>query len=187
MLKTSGFSLLEMLISVMLSSLIIIGSASFYSQLQINSQKYYQMMHLQQTINHALSGLSKDIKRAGFIANHPTSTKVKAIEINQQQNCIIIRYDSKSRHEWVYDSIHLNNSDIFTFRYYKNNLEYKTGAIDCQGTNWQRIFDPAEIRITKFLIKQQTHTIKIFLAAELKKHEQIKYEITKIIKNENSN
>lgn len=186
MLKLSGFTLLEMLISIALSGLIIIGCSSFYTHLQTNIMQYYRRVRLEQNVKHALIGLSKDIRRAGFIANDPQKMKTKAIEINQQQNCIIIRYDSEIRHDWIYNSADIKNSDVFTYRYHKNNLEYRTGAIDCQdGTNWEKLFDPAEFKVTRFIIKQKNNTIKLSLAVELKKYKQINYQITKIIKNEN--
>ena len=66
MLKELGFSLLEMLISITLTSMIIISATSFYYQLQQNTLHYYQITRLQQAVEQALIGLSKDIKRAGL-------------------------------------------------------------------------------------------------------------------------
>lgn len=185
MLKVSGFSLLEMLMSIALSSVVIIGCTSFYAQLQTNIMQYYQRINLQKNVDSAMIGLTKDIKRAGFIANDPSKIKMKALEINHQQNCIIIRYDSEIRHDWVYNPIYKNNSDVFTYRYRKNNLEYKTGAVNCQGANWEKLFDPTEFKVTRFVIKQRTNSIEILLAAELLNNKKINYQVTKIIKNEN--
>lgn len=185
MLKELGFSLLEMLISITLTSLIVIGVTSFYYQLQQNTLHYYQITHLQQAVEQALVGLSKDIKRAGFIADDSNKMKNNALEIVRSQNCIIIRYDSKIRHDWVYDQWNLNNSDIFTYRFKNNNVEYRTGAVNCKETKWEKLFDPAEIKITKFDIKQKKNTIELSIGAELKKQKHVKYQVTKIIKNEN--
>ncbi|OTQ30630.1 hypothetical protein B6D19_10955 [Gilliamella apicola] len=185
MLKELGFSLLEMLISITLTSLIVIGVTSFYYQLQQNTLHYYQITHLQQAVEQALVGLSKDIKRAGFIADDLNKMKNNALEIVRSQNCIIIRYDSEIRHDWVYDQWNLNNSDIFTYRFKNNNVEYRTGAVNCKETKWEKLFDPAEIKITKFDIKQKNNTIELSIGAELKKQKHVKYQVTKIIKNEN--
>lgn len=185
MLKNQGFSLLEMIISTLILNLIIIGTSTFYQQLHATNMNYYLNTHLKQNIEHAVSGLFKDIKRAGFIANSPSKINQKSIEINDKNNCIIIRYDSEIRHYWIDDPQHLNNSDIFSYRFYQNNLEYKTGAMNCQGTNWQKIFDPNDIKVTKFVIKQNNNTIEMTLAAELKKHHHISHQIFKIIRNEN--
>ena len=185
MLKELGFSLLEMLISITLTSLIVIGVTSFYYQLQQNTLHYYQITHLQQAVEQALVGLSKDIKRAGFIADDLNKMKNNALEIVRSQNCIIIRYDSEIRHDWVYDQWNLNNSDIFTYRFKNNNVEYRTGAVNCKETKWEKLFDPAEIKVTKFDIKQKNNTIELSIGAELKKQKHVKYQVTKIIKNEN--
>lgn len=185
MLKVSGFSLLEMLISIILSSLIIIGCNSFYVQLQTNIMQYNQKIQLRNTIHQTLIGVTKDIRRAGFIANDPMKMTTKALEINSQQNCIIIRYDNEIRNDWIYDPFYKKSSDIFAYRYHKNNLEYKTGTLDCQGSNWEKLFDPSKFKITRFVIKQRTNSIEILLAAELINNKQINYQITKIVKNEN--
>ncbi|AHN26554.1 Prepilin peptidase dependent protein B precursor [Gilliamella apicola] len=174
-----------MLISITLTSLIVIGVTSFYYQLQQNTLHYYQITHLQQAVEQALVGLSKDIKRAGFIADDSNKMKNNALEIVRSQNCIIIRYDSEIRHDWVYDQWNLNNSDIFTYRFKNNNVEYRTGAVNCKETKWEKLFDPAEIKITKFDIKQKNNTIELSIGAELKKQKHVKYQVTKIIKNEN--
>ena len=185
MLKELGFSLLEMLISITLTSMIIISATSFYYQLQQNTLHYYQITRLQQAVEQALIGLSKDIKRAGFIADDPHKMKNNALEIVNAQNCMIIRYDSEIRHDWVYDPWNLNNSDIFTYRFKNNNVEYKTGAVNCKETKWEKLFDPAEIKVTKFDIKQKNNTIELSIGAEMKKQKHVKYQVTKIIKNEN--
>ena len=143
------------------------------------------LTRLQQAVEQALIGLSKDIKRAGFIADDPHKMKNNALEIVNAQNCMIIRYDSEIRHDWVYDPWNLNNSDIFTYRFKNNNVEYKTGAVNCKETKWEKLFDPAEIKVTKFDIKQKNNTIELSIGAELKKQKHVKYQVTKIIKNEN--
>lgn len=185
MLKVSGFSLVEMLISIALSSLIILGCYTFYVQLQTYIIQNYQRIRLEQNVQYAIAGLAKDIRRAGFIANSPTKMKTKALEINQQRNCIIIRYDSEIRHDWVHNPLKIKNSDVFSYRFHKNNLEYKTGSINCQGSNWEKLFDPAEFKVTHFSITQRANAIELSLDVELINNQQINYHMTKIIKNEN--
>ncbi|OCG35391.1 prepilin peptidase-dependent protein [Gilliamella sp. Gris1-4] len=185
MLKTSGYSLFEMLISLILSSLIFMGITSFYIQLQTSILQYYQKIHLQQAIEIGLAGMKKDIRRAGFIANDPNKITAKAIKIDSQGKCIVLRYDSQIRNSWVWDKFEPMKSDVFTYRYKENNIAYKTGAIDCFGTKWENLFDSNEIKVTDFTIKQLPDAISLSITAELRKNKQINYHITEIIKNEN--
>ncbi|WP_085247510.1 prepilin peptidase-dependent protein [Gilliamella mensalis] len=185
MLKASGYSLFEMLIGILLSSLIVLGMTSFYIQLQASIIQYYQKTRLQQAIELGLAGMKKDIKRAGFIANDPNKMTAKAIEIDKQSKCIILRYDSEIRNSWVWDRFSPMSSDVFTYRYKENNIAYRTGSIDCFGSKWENLFDSNQIKVTDFTIKQLPHAISLSVTAELRKNKQIKYHITEIIKNEN--
>ncbi|OCG20875.1 MULTISPECIES: hypothetical protein [unclassified Gilliamella] len=170
---------------MILSSLIFIGMTSFYIQLQTSIMQYYQKTRLQQAIELGLAGMKKDIKRAGFIANNPNKMTAKAIEIDKQSKCIILRYDSEIRNSWVWNRFNSTKSDVFTYRYKENNIAYRTGSIDCFGSKWENLFDSNEIKVTDFTIKQLPDAISLSIAAELRKNKQIKYHITEIIKNEN--
>lgn len=183
--KIQGYSLFEMLISIALSGLIMVAASSFYPQLQIQIMRYYQQFRLEQSIQNAMMGLTKDLRRAGFIANHPEKMTAKALEINGQQNCVIIRYDSQSRGDWIYQSTNIKDSDLFAYRYTKNSVEYKTGAVNCGGMNWEKLLDSKEIKVTSFTIKPRYNTYEINLTAELKNNATIKYQFQNIIKYEN--
>ncbi|MCX8583626.1 MULTISPECIES: prepilin peptidase-dependent protein [unclassified Gilliamella] len=185
MLKQDGFSLFEMMLSITFSSLIFIGITAFYSKLQSIILQQNLNTHLQRNIHQGIVSISKDLKRAGFIANKPEKMSQQPIEINPAKNCYIIRYDSEIRNDWVYNTTIPTKSDIFAYRLYNNNLEYKVGTINCEGVNWEKIFDPHDIKITQFSIKKQNNHFEIDISAQLKKNKKIKYQTTTIIKNEN--
>jgi prepilin peptidase dependent protein B len=186
MLKQHGFSLFEMMLSIAFSSLIFIGISTFYSQLQSALLKQNLNVHLQKNIHQGLVSIAKDLKRAGFIANKPEKMNQQPIEINTTSNCYIFRYDSEIRNDWVYNRKNPTKSDVFAYRFYKNNLEYKVGAINCEGINWEKIFDPHDIKITQFSISQQNNHFEIDISAQLKKNKKITYQTVTIVKNENS-
>lgn len=185
MLNQSGFSLLEALISITLSTIMVLGISSFYTQLQTNIYYNYQKKHLQTIVEQGLVGISKDIRRAGFIANDPTKMTAKPIDITSNPYCITLRYDSEIRNDWIYNPNFTRYSDIFSYRFNQKNIEYKTGELNCRSSQWEKLFDPAEVKITQFSIKQQQNGLEITLAAELKQNKKINYQITKFIKNEN--
>ena len=94
MLKQNGFSLFEMLLSISISSLIFIGTSSFYSKLQSALLQQNLNIHLQKNIHQGLASIAKDLKRAGFIANQPEKMKKLAIEINTLANCLVVMRSS---------------------------------------------------------------------------------------------
>lgn len=180
-----GFSLLEMLFALALTSMLIMGIMTFYPKFQLNIIRIYHQNRLEETVNQGLSGVIKDIKRAGFIANELSSITEPAININLSKNCIIIRYDSNRTGKWRNDRVNPKNSDIFVYRYYKNNLEYQTGSTNCKGSGWEKLFDANEVKLDAFQIKQYRHYVEIKLTASLKKYSTINYSVTQYVKTEN--
>ena len=72
----------------------------FYPKMQMDSLIFYQQYRLEESVNQVLSGLIKDIKRAGFIANQLTNLTKSPIVISNDKQCIMIRYDLYRRGEW---------------------------------------------------------------------------------------
>lgn len=182
-----GFSLVEMLLALILSSMLIINIVTFYSQYHVNVIRIYQKNRLEESVNQTLIGLTKDIKRAGFLAKVDILTNYgeRPIEINKANDCIIIRYDFTGIGKWRNNETKPKDSDIFAYRYKNNNLEYQTGITHCQGTGWEKLFDSREIKLTFFKIKQHPHFIEVSLSATLKKYVSITYSLTKYVKTEN--
>ncbi|GAA5105387.1 prepilin peptidase-dependent protein [Orbus sasakiae] len=183
-----GFTLLEMLLVLIMIAMITSSIMAFYPRWHFSLIAEFQKNHLRQATTQALSGLIKDIKRAGFIANIPSTVRQSAIDINTMGNCIIIRYDANSRGNWHYDPINPQLSDIFAYRYVKHNLESQTGVEHCKNTasRWEKLFDPNEIILTDFNVSQHNHYIKLRLSVSLKYHTKIDYHVMLYIKNENS-
>lgn len=184
MLKT-GFTLLEMLLCLILTSLLMMIIMAFYPKLQTDTIQFYQQYRLQETINQTLSGLIKDIKRAGFLANHLDNLKKTAILIEDNNQCIIIRYDLHRSGEWREDKHNLNSSDIFVYRYANNNVVYRLGIPHCYGQGWEKLFDNNEVDVTLFEIYQRVHFIEIRLTAQIKGNHSITHSRIHYVKTEN--
>lgn len=74
LVKTQGFSLLEMLIVVIISSLALGSVSAFLVQSHRSLQKVNQPLRLQSAVETALQSLQQDIHRAGHrsFATHPS-------------------------------------------------------------------------------------------------------------------
>lgn len=180
-----GFSLLEMLLALMLSSLILIGAISFFPTLQMQLLQTYHLYRLEQAMRSGISGLVKDIRRAGFIMADIRPTAVSPLVINSAKNCIIIRYDLDRSGIWEYYSGDAKNSDIFVYRFNKNNLEYRTGVPSCTGTGWEKIFDPAEVKVTQFSLEQSAYYLTIIMQTVMKKNSTLMKSLVQVVKHEN--
>lgn len=184
MLK-AGFSLIEMLLAIILTSILMIVIMAFYPKMQVDSLIFYQQYRLEESVNQVLSGLIKDIKRAGFIANQLTNLTKSPIVISNDKQCIMIRYDLYRRGEWREDKYNKNDSDIFVYRYYQKNIVYRLGIPNCKGQDWERLFDSNEIEVTRFKILFYSHFVAIDLSVRLKSNNFITYSTTHYVKTEN--
>lgn len=182
-----GFSLFEMLLAIILTSVISISMVSFYSQFYAAIVRIYLQSSLEEATDHVLSSLMKDLRRAGFIANATNLRSKSAIEISDSGNCIVLRYDLTARGEWRYEPNDPQLSDVFSYRYHNNSLDYRTGIEHCGGSlpRWEKLFDPNKIKVSDFRAKQHPHYIEIRITVALKHHPLIQYQEVFYVKNYN--
>lgn len=170
-----------------MTSLIMMSIISFYPKFYVAIMRIYLQYTLENATEHALSALIKDIRRAGFIANSPSVISKSAIDINLEGNCIILRYDSAARGEWRNSPHDPPQSDIFTYRYNKQNLEYQTGAQSCNssGNRWEKLFDPDEVVVNTLQVKKYLSYTQINITTALKHSPLIQYQEVYYVKNYN--
>jgi len=182
-----GFSLFEMLLSLALTSLIIISIVTFYPKFYLAIIQIYQQNRLEEVTHQALSGLIKDIQRAGFIANSKNVVTKPAIEINSAGNCIILRYDTTNSGKWRYYLYDPERSDVFAYRYHKNSLDAQSGINHCRSTasRWDKLFDPNEIKIINFQAKQHSNYTELNITVQLKHYPKVRYQVAYYVKNQN--
>ncbi|WP_392553247.1 prepilin peptidase-dependent protein [Orbus wheelerorum] len=182
-----GFSLFEMLLNLALTSLIIISIISFYPKFHLTIIQIYQQHRLEVVTHQALSGLIKDIRRAGFIANSQDVITKPAIEINSDGNCIILRYDTTNSGKWRYYLYDPASSDVFAYRYHKNSLDAQSGINHCRNTStrWEKLFDPNEVKIINFQARQHSNYTELNITVQLKHFPAIRYQTTNYVKNSN--
>ncbi|RKS87072.1 prepilin peptidase dependent protein B [Orbus hercynius] len=182
-----GFSLLEMLLALALTSFIMLSIVAFYPKFHMGMMNIYQQNRLEQLTEQALSGLFKDLKRAGFIASSPKDIKQPAITINPSGDCIIIRYDSTISGIWRDHTNLGQRSDVFAYRYYQHNLSAQNGATHCGKavTRWEKLFDPNEVAVLQFEAKQYRSSTKVTILVGLIRFPSIKYQATYYVRNYN--
>ncbi|WP_392559499.1 prepilin-type N-terminal cleavage/methylation domain-containing protein [Orbus mooreae] len=182
-----GFSLFEMLIALVIATLIMGSIMNFYPQFHTTIMRIYLQNTLQEATEQALSGLIKDIHRAGFIANSPHLISHSAIEINAAGNCIVLRYDLTSSGQWRKFAYDPQQSDIFTYRYSKSSFDYQTGVEHCNSTatRWEKLFDPNEITVKRFKAVLNPNYVTLSITTALKHNPLIQYDVTYYVKKYN--
>ncbi|CDL82261.1 prepilin peptidase-dependent protein [Xenorhabdus szentirmaii] len=171
--KQTGFSLLEVVVAMLISSVIFVAMTRSYPILSGQSLDLYRKYRLHYLVNRTVHLMEKDIRRAGYCQDkiqckgNPLAIRNKNME--RINSCFIIAFDLNLNNKWE-NSEHIE-SEFFGYRLNNRALEWKRGAGDCQGNGWERLFDPKEIVIDDFhLEKMKAKEGIIFVTLFVKAH-----------------
>ncbi|WJY17284.1 prepilin peptidase-dependent protein [Pectobacteriaceae bacterium CE90] len=181
----SGFTLLEMMVALGLSSLIILSTAQIYPVLRAQSQNSAHYFRLEQLLSQTLYSIEKDIRRAGFCAGTCSGSALTLIPdtVNPAQNCLTVAYDVNRNGKW--DETDQPEAEFFSYRLRSGALEIQTGRRLCQGERWEKLLDPDEVTITQFQVLPQSggdHTrYAIQLAGYWSRRPEIKQQVGRLV------
>ncbi|MEE3660799.1 prepilin peptidase-dependent protein [Brenneria sp. g21c3] len=148
-----GFTLPEILLALSLGSLIMLSAAQLYPLLRAKSQNSAQYFRLEQLFSQAVSGIEKEVRRAGFCAG---ACQGRALSIGKYpgemaQSCLNVSYDLNRNGNWDGGE---QQEESFGYRLRAGALEIQSGAHTCQGDRWEKLFDPQEVTLTLFRIQR---------------------------------
>lgn len=95
--KEQGFSLLEVLIAMAISSVLLLGAARFLPALQCESLTSTRKLALEDEIWLRVFTVAKHLQRAGYCHGSCTG---EGLEIVGQGDCIIVQWDANSNGIW---------------------------------------------------------------------------------------
>ncbi|MDR0805870.1 MAG: prepilin peptidase-dependent protein [Enterobacteriaceae bacterium] len=158
--EQGGFSLIEMLLAMLLISMMMVGAAAMYPELQRQSMNLYRLYRLEQAMRQVLLTLEKDMRRAGFLFNDEKNQMENPVRLSAHpqsaaNSCIIIQYDLN--HNGTIDPTESANAEQFAYRWLNGAIEQARGVDNCNGSGWEKLLDPAEIVITQFIIEPVNH------------------------------
>lgn len=151
-----GFSLLEVLIAMAISSMLLLGAARFLPALQSGILQQTQQQNMEEEIWLRLSMVAKHLQRAGYCGSD--NCQGEPLVIGQQGQCVIVRWDVNSNGIW--ENTADERADSIGFRLHDSALETSRGAISCEGNGWEKITDPTTFTVTHFQVTR--HAINGF-------------------------
>ncbi|SFN45306.1 prepilin peptidase-dependent protein [Xenorhabdus japonica] len=171
--KQEGFSLLEIMIALLISSVIFIAMTKTYPVISGQILDLYRKYRLHYLVNRTAYLMEKDIRRAGYCQEKkqcegdPLVIKNKNTEA--ANSCFIAAFDLNLNNRWEKPD-HIE-SEFFGYRLNNRTLEWKRGVGDCQEGGWERLFDPKEIVIDAFhLEKSRIKNGVIFITLSINAH-----------------
>lgn len=149
-IKQGGFTFLEMLIALALSSAVLMGAGKLFPALQHGVLLQYQQERLQESLWQLAFMLGKNLRRAGYCNGE---CRGSGLMLFRQGSCVIIRWDSNSNGAW--EPAGHKETDQTGYRLQAGSLETLRGATSCDENGWQKISDPEMMTIDAFTIIRQ--------------------------------
>ncbi|ATX91882.1 prepilin peptidase-dependent protein [Citrobacter portucalensis] len=144
-----GFSLLEMLIAIAISSILLLSSARFLPALQREILRNTRQLVLEDEIWQRVYTVAKHLQRAGYCRGNCVG---EGLVISAKGDCVIARWDANSNGVW--ESGPVKEADSIGFRLQDKVLETVRGATGCTGKGWDKITDPATMQIEAFQVER---------------------------------
>ncbi|EIC84258.1 prepilin peptidase-dependent protein [Serratia sp. M24T3] len=150
MLNAKGFTLPETMLAMGIGSMLILGAMQFLPMLRQRTQQLSQHYQLDQLLRQTARTLQKDFRRAGFCAG---TCSGKPLVIGQasgevKNSCIIVAYDLNRNGRW--EPIGNAESEYFGYRLRDGMIESQRGVANCNGSGWERMLDPGEVKFSQF-------------------------------------
>lgn len=153
--KQSGFSLIELMISLSIGLLMLGGILQIFSNTVRSDSEFLMTGRLQNELRTSMAVMQNDIRRAGYWSNslptygakNPFTAANTDLTILDGGSCILFTYDLNKN--GVID----NNTEYFGFRLNGNTIEMRvagTTTSDCHvsNTEWEPVTDPTVTTIT---------------------------------------
>jgi prepilin peptidase dependent protein B len=149
-LDQRGFTLLETLIAMTLSSIVLLGAGRLFPALQRGVLLQYRQEALQESLWQLAFSIGKNLRRAGYCHGE---CKGKALILSQGGDCAILSWDTNSNGRW--EPAGHAEAEATGYRLRSGSIETLKGATGCEGSGWEKLTDPELLTVNHFSITQQ--------------------------------
>jgi prepilin peptidase dependent protein B len=161
--KHLGFSLTELLISLVLSSIVILAVVSLYASTMASNTATLKITRLDHELRTALNIMANDVRRAGYWGNaysalgtnlnsNPFQAAATDLTVNAASNCVLFSYDLNN--DGLLPALGAGTSDErFGYRLNGNVLQIRPetyASLDCADPSaaWYNLTDPNLVNIS---------------------------------------
>ncbi|MGL5969055.1 MAG: prepilin peptidase-dependent protein [Kluyvera sp.] len=149
-----GFSLLETLIAMAISSILLLGASRFLPSLQFGIMQQMRQQTLEDDLWQQLFTIAKHLQRAGYCAGD--HCRGEAVYLAPKGDCLIVRWDGNSNGQW--ETSPTDKADSIGFRLNAGALETLRGTTTCEGKGWDKMSEPAAMTLTGFQVTRTVHS-----------------------------
>ena len=145
----SGFSLIEMMISMTLSLIVMAGATSLFSATIGVNSAVIKSATLNQDVRTVVDFMLRDIRRHGYFSGDSLITVNQfdtQWQVNAAENCVFYAYDAKK------DAV-VDADDKMGFRLAQNGIQMRRNGAKCEeNAYWENVTDPAMLKVTQFKV-----------------------------------
>jgi prepilin peptidase dependent protein B len=165
--KMQGFSLMEVLIAMAISSVLLLATSRFLPALQRAVLQQTRQQALEEEVWQRVYVVAKHLQRAGYCNGN---CQGEPLQLERNGECLIVRWDANSNGVW--DVSPVTDADSTGFRLNTGALETLRGAATCEGKGWEKMTDPGVFHVSRFAVTRTTHAgfapqLTVALAASL--------------------
>lgn len=169
--KQQGFSLVEVLVAMAISSVLLLATVRFLPALQMAALRQTQRQALEEEVWQRVFTVARQVQRAGFCRG---TCGAEGLQI--EAHCILSRWDSNLNGVW--EETPAANAEVTGFRLQNGVLETLRGATNCSGKGWEKMTDPNVVIVEAFAVRRQNISgfapeFIVMLQAHLKRRPEI--------------
>lgn len=154
--RTRGFTLPEMMLAMGIGSMLMLSAAHIYPLMRQRSQSLGRHYQLEQLLRQTIFTIEKDLRRAGFCNGFCEGRTLIVGNASGEPvgSCAIVIYDLNRNGRW--EKPGTAESEYFGYRLRQGGIEIQRGADECNSSGWEKLLDPAEVNVTKFVVTEHS-------------------------------
>lgn len=147
-INQQGFTLIEVLVALALSSALLLGVMRLFSTLQRNVLHEYQSAHARESVWQLAYRIGKHLQRAGYCRG--VCSTAPALKIEQGGSRVMIQWQPPHAGHQI---------ELTGYRLFQGELQIFKGMKEFSGEVWEKISDPLWVTLTHFSVTAQPRSV----------------------------
>lgn len=143
-LRQQGFTLVEVLVALALSSVLLLGTMRLFPTLQRSILRDYQFACVRESVWQLAFGIGKQLQRAGYCRGVCT---FPALQIEQEGSRVLIQWQMPAPRNATEGEYQRTG-----YRLHQGTLQILKTTKEFTGELWERISDPELMTLTHFSV-----------------------------------
>lgn len=149
MLASRGFTIFEVLVAMSLSSILMTGTMRLLPALQRAVLNQSQLTLMREDLWQIAFSIGKQVQRAGYCHGDCNGT---GLNISDNGSCVIVQWDANHNGKW--ENAAAAEPEQTGYRLRDKSIEIQRGAAHCAGKGWEKLTDPTQFQVERFVAVQ---------------------------------